>query len=74
MLTNVHVDEPGLRWKLIFPAAVTDAVSGSKVNVFGAVKETFTVWSGMVFPWKRVVPDAVRLVRTAYEGGAIRDF
>jgi hypothetical protein len=51
MLTNVHEAEPGLRWKLIFPAAVIVTVSGSKANVLGAVNETFTVWSGMVFSW-----------------------
>jgi len=50
-LTNVHVDEPGLRWKLIFPAEVIVAVGGSKANVLGAVNVTFTVWSGMVFSW-----------------------
>ena len=73
-LTNVHVDVPGLRWKLILPAAVIVTVSGSKANVLGAVNDTFTVWSGMVFSWERVDLDAVRLVCTASNGGTISGF
>ena len=43
ILTNVQVDDPGFRWKLIFPAAVMFTVGGSNENVLGVVNETFTV-------------------------------
>src|SRR5512140_1831135 len=74
MLTNVHVAEPGSRWKLILPADVMVAVAGSNANVLGEVNVTFTVWSGMVYSRTEVNREVVPLVDTTSSRDAIELF